>query len=231
MILKSNLHFHTKNDVLDRKIAPYDIYEGIDYAKEKGFDVLAFTPHRKFLFRNEYVEYAARKGILLIPGAEIEIKGKHIVVLNCDKKIEEIKNFIDLKNYKIKRPRIFIIAPHPFVFSPKSLFSNLIKNINLFDAIEMSVFSNKLFNFNKKAKEVAEKYNLPFIAASDTHFLKDLERGYALIDAKDKTVESVFAAMREKRFQNKMDSMSPLAMAEIKIKSGFRLIGWLSRQL
>lgn len=215
MLLKINLHFHARQD---ERMLDYDIYEGIDYAKEKGFDVLAYTPHRKFLFKEEYAEYALKKGILLMPGIEMEIGEKHIVVLNCDKNIENVKTFKDLTNYKNKNPQILILAPHPFVLSLKSLFLNLLKNIDLFDAVEMTVFSNKIFNFNKKAEKIAEKSGLPFIATSDTHFLKDMERGYALIDAAEKTPEAIFSAIKKEEFENKMNSMKPLAMLNYQIK-------------
>lgn len=221
MILKTNLHFHASND---EKSARYDIYKGIDCAKNYGFDVLAYTPHRKFLFRKEYSDYAQSKGILLIPGIEMEIKRKHIVVLNCDKEIESVKIFPELANYKNKNPRVLILAPHPYVFSPKSLKSKLLENIDLFDAIEMTIFSNKLFNFNKKAQKIAEKHNKPFIATSDTHFLKILERGYALIDAKEKTAESIIIAIKNKNFQNKMDSLNPFEMLKHQIKGGLNVI-------
>ncbi len=220
MILKTNLHFHTKED----DYADYNIYQGIDYAKEHGFDALAYTSHKKCLVKEDYTKYASQKDVLLIPGIEMKIKRKEIVVLNCGKEIENVRSFQELRNYKNKNPHIFIIAPHSFVFSLKSLRSKLMKNIDLFDAIEMTVFSNNLFNFNRKAVEIAEKYNKPFIANSDTHFLNDLERGYALIDVKEKTIESIFEAIKMKNFQNKMNSMNPLAMLEFRIKIGLNII-------
>ncbi len=215
MILKTNLHFHAAND---EKAVRYDIYQGIDYAKERGFDVLAYTSHRKFKFRQEYADYAAKKGILLIPGIETEMQRKHIVILNCDGEVEEIKNFEDLADYKKKNPQIFVLAPHPFVLSYKSLGSKLLKNIDLFDAIELTVFSNKIFNFNKKAGEVAEKYQKPLIATSDTHFPKDLNRGYILVNAEEKTAESIFASLKKGNFENKLDNMGLFAMAEFRLK-------------
>lgn len=220
MILKTNLHFHAKED----DYVSYNIYQGIDYAKEKGFDVMAYTPHKKFLFKEEYTKYASQKGILLIPGIELKIRRRDIIVLNCDREIENIRSFQELRNYKNKNPHIFIIAPHPFVLNLKSLRSKLLENIDLFDAIEMTVFSNKTFNFNKKAAEIAEKYNKPLIANSDTHFLKDLERGYALINAPQKTIESIFEAIKKGNFQNKIDPMSPLAMLVFRIKIGLNIL-------
>ncbi len=234
MILKANLHFHTKEDYIG---VDYDLYKYIDFAKEKGFDVLAYTPHIKFLFKKEYTEYAANKGILLIPGAEIKIKKKDIVVLNCGKEIENVKSFQELVDYKNKNPHIFILAPHPFVFGLKNLRGHLLKHIDLFDAIEMSVYSNKILNFNKKAEKTAQKYGKPLIATSDTHFLPDIERGYALIEVEaptlrpesvggrgsdrsvgKKTIRAVFSAVKKGNFRNKMNSMNLLDMLIFYIK-------------
>ncbi len=221
MFLKANLHFHAAED---EKISSYNIYQGIDYAKEQNFGVLAYTPHRKFCFEQEFSQYAESKDILLIPGIEVEIGKKHIVILNCDKEAENIKSFEDVANYKKRSPNILILAPHPFVFSSKSLKSSFLENISLFDAVEMTVFSNSVFNFNKLAEEMAKKYGKPFIATSDTHFLKDINRGYALINVKEKNIEEVFSAIKSGDFQNKMNSMSPFAMAKHKIKGALNTI-------
>jgi len=221
MFLKTNLHFHTS---LDEEITNYNIYQGIDYAKEQNFGVLAYTPHRKFLFKQEFSNYAESKGLLLIPGIEINIGKKHIVILNCGKEAENIKSFEDLANYRKRNPDVLILAPHPFVFSPKSLKSSFLENIGLFDAVEMTVFSNGVFNFNKPAEIAAKKHGKPFIATSDTHFLEDINRGYALINVKEKNIEEVFSAIKNGDFQNKMNSMSPIAMIKYIIKSALNTI-------
>lgn len=221
MILKTNLHFHSAED---EKLVPYGIYQYIDRAQKKGFDVLAYTPHRKFLFKEDYAKYAGKKGILLIPGIEMEIKKKHIVVLNCGREIERVKSFQELSAYKNENPQILIMAPHPFVFSLQSLGCRLLENIGLFDVIEMSIFSNKIFNFNKKAAAAAQKNDKPFIATSDTHFLKDLGRGHASINAAEKSAEAVFSAIKKRDFQNKMNSMNPLIMLAYMTKAIFRTL-------
>ncbi|MBU1179087.1 PHP domain-containing protein [Patescibacteria group bacterium] len=216
MIIKTNFHLHTADDPKDK--IPHTIYEAVDKAKEKGYGALAITCHEKVVFKKEYIEYAKQKGILLIPGIEAKIKKKHVVILGCNEEAEKIKTFQELKNYKKNNPQIFILAPHPFVWSRKSLGKKLIKNIALFDAIELTIFSNKIFDFNKKAMAVSTKYNKPLIATSDTHQLKDANRGYALINANEKTPRAIFEAIKKRQFENKMNSMGILAMMEIKIK-------------
>lgn len=222
MLFKTNLHFHTHKD---EEITCYDIYKYIDYAKERGFNVLAYTPHRRFLFKEEYSRYAKDRDILLIPGIEMEIDQRHILVLNCDNEVETIKTFEELRNYKNKNPQIFIIAPHPFIASRKSLKKKFLENVDLFDVVEMSVFSNWLFNFNKRAGKEAQRHNKPFIATSDTHFLKDIERGYALINIETSTqsvgVEAVLSAIKTKHFHNKLNPMGPLAMIKHTLKAIF----------
>ena len=48
----------------------------------------------------------------------------------------------------------------------------------------------------------AARENLPFLATSDTHFLKLLGQCYAVIDAEEKTPASIFKAIRERKFEN-----------------------------
>ncbi|MBU1091731.1 PHP domain-containing protein [Patescibacteria group bacterium] len=211
MLIKTNLHFHTGDDPLDN--LSYSAYQAIDHANKLGFGALSFTCHTKLVHKKEYEEYANKKNILLLPGIEATIEDKHVVIINCDKEIENIRSMEELRIYKKNNPKILIIAPHPFVWSRKSLGKKLVENIDLFDAIELSVFSNKFFNFNKKAIRIAKKHNKPIIATSDTHSLKDLKRGYTLINAENKNAENILSSIKNRKFKNKMDSMGLIAMA------------------
>lgn len=200
MNLKTNLHFHTHDD--PRDVIWHTLYEGVRRAKRLGFEVLALTCHQKFIYLPAYQNYAARHGILLIPGVERDIEGRHVVILNPDKTIEDVATFDELKAYKQNHPDIFILAPHPYFYGSFSLKKRLERHIHLFDAIEHSWFYSKMFNRNKKAKVVAKKYNLPFIATSDTHELDLLDISYAVINAKEKTIKGVFEAIKNNNFTN-----------------------------
>ena len=63
--LKVDLHTHTSEDLQDR--ISYNAFQLIDKAALKGFDALAITNHDFVLYNDELVEYAEKKGILLIP--------------------------------------------------------------------------------------------------------------------------------------------------------------------
>lgn len=233
MKLKTNLHLHTKEDPLDgeswQKIVRYDVYELIDYAHKHDFKVLALTSHLEFIYKEEYGEYAKAKGILLIPGIEIELREiffeKHVLVLNCDKSIEKIKTFQELTDYKKKHPDIFVIAPHPdFGFVYSIGLKNLRKYIDVFDAIECSWFYAGWFDLNKGSKELAKEFNKPFISTSDTHILKNLKDDYAVIEADGLTIESVFKAIKESKFVNVTKEKKTADLVKYLIKTNSRMV-------
>ncbi len=199
MKLKTNLHFHTGDDPEDP--IPYSLEQAIDTASEKGFSVLGITCHNKFSGMN-HMEYASKKGVLLIPGIEKTIEGSHVVILNANKEAEKIKTFRDLAEYKNKNPDILILAPHPFFPAKYALGKKLIEHIKLFDAIEKSWFYSKKIDFNKKAEYVALKNDIPYITTSDTHRLRFLESSYAIINSESKTTTAVLNAIRKKEFVN-----------------------------
>jgi predicted metal-dependent phosphoesterase TrpH len=207
MKLKTNLHFHTKDDP-DHKIE-YSFRKAIDYSASVGFSVLALTCHNYFAWTKSYAEYAKEKGVLLIPGIEIGIQrgviskeGYHLLILGCHKDVENIQTFNDVRKYKKRYPEAFVIAPHPFFPGSFSLKKELEKNIDIIDAIEESWFYSKWFNKNKKAKKIADKYKLPYISTSDTHFLNFINEHFATLHTKEQNQKAVFEAIRKKKFKN-----------------------------
>jgi predicted metal-dependent phosphoesterase TrpH len=225
MPYKTNLHFHVKGDLMHN--ISYSPFEAIDYARSKGFSVLAFTCHKTCIHKPEYAQYARQKGMLLIPGIEARIEGKDVVILNCDSSIDDVHDFPALREYKKAHSDIFILAPHPYLTDPTvraSLQKRLERHIDLFDAIELTVFSNHIFNFNKKAMAAAKKYGKPLIATSDAHYLSDLEQGYALIDAGALTIEAVLAAIRAGKFTNVSKPLSCAQMLRFRAKNFLALL-------
>ncbi|MDO8741076.1 MAG: PHP domain-containing protein [Candidatus Woesearchaeota archaeon] len=196
-MLKADLHLHTNKDPIDRCYIKYSPKELIDYASKLGFDVLAITHHRQLYYNKEIADYAAKKGILLMPGAEILIEGKEVLLYNFkDSEIRKIKTFEDLK--RSKRKNNLVIAPHPFLPHHHfiSLFSKLVKNRKCFDGIEFCHFYAKFFNSNKRAVRFAHKFKLPLVGNSDLHRLWQMNYTYSMIDSK-KDINSVIAAIKK----------------------------------
>lgn len=212
MKYKASLHLHTKEDHEDGSIIKYSIYDLIDEAKRLDFKILALTGHKTFIFKPEYGEYAREMGILLIPGIEAEIKGRHCLILNCEQSTEQIKTIDDLIAYKRSHSECFIIAPHPN-HKIKSLGLALVeKYLEAFDAIEHSWFYSQKANFNVAAADLARKIKKPLIATADLHRLEYLDSSYAVIDCDGLDAFSVFDAIRRGKFENFSQPQSGLSM-------------------
>jgi predicted metal-dependent phosphoesterase TrpH len=135
--LKIDFHIHTGEDPKDRYIR-YSAKQLIKKAAVYQFDAIAITNHEVVTYTDELREYAERRGILLIPGVEMRVEGKHVLIVNYRKSYP--------KNLKLKDLRAcvgedaLIIAPHPFYPRHHCLQETLEEHIALFDAIEYSHF-------------------------------------------------------------------------------------------
>lgn len=194
--LKVDLHLHTAEDPMDR--VRHTARELILKAADEAFDVLSITNHQQLTFNQDLYSFAWERGILLIPGVEVTIQRRHVLLLNPP----QGKTFSDFHSLsRIRRPETLIIAPHPYFPGIHSLNGRLLKNLELFDALEYCHFySSKINLFNQKAVEVSRSNGFPLIGNSDAHFLSQLGTTYSLIYA-EKSLEAIFAAIRKNRVE------------------------------
>jgi hypothetical protein len=196
MKLKADFHLHTKEDPHDIDLS-HTAKDLIDSAAEKGFDVLAITNHNTITYSDYLKDYASKKGILLIPGIELSVQGKDIVLLNFSaSEVEKIEVISDIKD--IKNQNKLVIAPHPFYPCSNSLKKQFEKNVEVFDALELTSLYFSWVDFNRKARKMAGRFNLPLIGSSDTHYLSQLGSTYSLIEA-EKDIQSVIRGIKEKK--------------------------------
>ena len=196
-MLKADLHLHAREDIQDA--VNYTVKELIDHMASKGFQVIALTFHDQSYKSEEMNKYAKSKGILIIPGIERTIKGRHVLIYNLDpKKAEEIKDFEDLKN--IKNENTLIIAPHPYFYICSIGNKRLRKHIQYFDAIEHSSFYQNFYNRNKKGIKTAKEFNKPIMGNTDAHDLRQIDNTYTLIDSKQ-DINSVIKAIKANKVQ------------------------------
>lgn len=202
MKLKANLHLHTQEDPEDGKFISYSVRDVIDRAAALGFEVLALTLHNKCGYTDELGEYARQRNILLIPGIEKTIEGRHVLILGADRGAEQVQTFPALADYRAAKSDILVIAPHPYYYGNISVKEKLEQYHELFDALEQSWFYNGIFDRNADARLVAQRYNLPLIATSDLHALSRIENSYAVIEAPEKTISAVLHSIRSGAFTN-----------------------------
>ena len=195
--IKIDLHIHTLDDPKDA--IDFSAHQLLERARSLGFRVLAITLHDAVFDRKEVFADAAAMGILLIPAAEVRLRGADVIVLNVSpEEIGQLKNFDDLRRLRARRGNsVFMIAPHPFYFVGGSIGSRLISEIDCFDAIEYCHFHFGLFNPNRGAKKVAAKFGKPLIATSDAHRLHAFGRHYTTMPMPPAlTIENVLAGLR-----------------------------------
>ncbi len=189
--LKVDLHVHCAEDPVDH--IAYSAEQLIEEAANKGFDALAIANHRVVTYSRKLALYAERRGIVLIPAIEKLIERKHVLLVNVDWSTHTIDTFQELRRWK--NGNSLIIAPHPCFPKGTCLGSELERNIDLFDAVEYSYFYSSIINFNKKAKDIAEKHKLPLVGSSDCHNVCDLGSTYTLVES-EKDPDAIVDAVR-----------------------------------
>ncbi len=196
MRLKCDLHIHTKED--PRHQLNYTAEELIDRAAEKGYQVISITNHNIVTYSERLAQYASTRGILLIPGVEATVMGKHVLIYGVDKMDTkwDRMTFFDLK--RVRADGAFVVAPHPFYPNYNCIGTLLERFSSLFDAVEYSHLYTKKVNFNHKAQSFASKNNLPILGLSDAHSLKQLDYTFTVIES-DPDQESIFAAIRGRK--------------------------------
>ena len=65
-------------------MVPHSTTEMIDHAAELGFEVMAVTNHDFMSHTDDLADYAAWRGVLLIPGVEATIENRHVLLYNFD---------------------------------------------------------------------------------------------------------------------------------------------------
>jgi predicted metal-dependent phosphoesterase TrpH len=191
MELKADLHLHTREG---ERFVEHDARGLIDRAAALGFHVLSLTDHDRLTFDASLEAYARARGILLIPGVEATIEGAHVLVYNLDVPPARLRTFADLR--RLRGPDWLVAAPHPFFPAPFALRHRLVREIDLFDAVELSHFYTPWIDFNRPAVRLAREIGLPLIGTSDSHLVRQLGTTYSLIDA-EPTAAAVLTAIRK----------------------------------
>ncbi|MDA2924391.1 PHP domain-containing protein [Acidobacteria bacterium AH-259-L09] len=209
--LKAELHAHTADDPADGNwIIFHSAEKLIDRAGELGFDVLSVTNHDQMLFSPSLREYAKQRGVLLVPGVEATLAGKHVLLYNFPNYDSYWDNPQIVARHK--GPEQLVIAPHPFFPSSTSLGNQLFEWLHFLDGIEYNHFYLSWLNFNRRAEEAAQRFNLPLVGNSDVHHLFQLGRTYTLVYA-EKEISSVVEAIKLGNIGVITHPVSPLFVA------------------
>ncbi len=205
--LKADFHMHTRDCVYDG--VKHSTCQLIDRAAKLQFKVLAITNHCYVIYSECWRQYAEERGILLLPGVEANIERRHVLIINADRDADRLRSFADLAAYR-RSHNVLIIAPHPFYPGLICLRKELIKHIELFDAVEYNSFYLKTWNPNLAAQKFAEEQHLALLGGSDTHHLSQLGKTYSMIET-EPNLNAIFQAIRERRVRVVTEPMRTLS--------------------
>ena len=194
-MLKVDLHTHTADDPLDR--ISYTACQLIDRAAALGYDALAITLHDRQFDVRTLASYADARGIVLIPGIERTIEGRHVLLLNFPPETEAVRSFADLARLRRHREGL-VVAPHPFFPSTTCLLGHMNRHHDLLDAVEYNAMFTASVNFNLIAERWARSWSKQMVGNGDVHRLDQLGTTYSLVDA-DRNPASICRAIAEGR--------------------------------
>jgi predicted metal-dependent phosphoesterase TrpH len=194
-VLKVELHTHTADDPVDN--IPHSTRDLIDRAATLGFDALAVTLHNRQLDLTPWQSYASERGVVLIPGVECTVQGKHVLLLNFKRDADQVRTFEELAALKARSAGL-VIAPHPFFPSTTCLWKDLDRHARLFDAVERNAMFTRQVDFNVRAERWARAHDKPIVGNGDVHRLRQLGTTYTLVDA-ERHPESICTAIADGR--------------------------------
>jgi predicted metal-dependent phosphoesterase TrpH len=191
--LRADLHVHTREAEPSITYGARDI---IARAAREGYRILAITNHDAITYNADLAAYARDHDVLLIPGVEATVEGRHVLIYNPDVEADKLRTFADLRRYRT--PEWLVAAPHPFFPASYCLRERLWQEIDLFDAIEFSHFYTSRIDFNRAAVKLAGAVGLPLLGTSDSHLDEQFGTTFSLVES-DLSVESVLAAIKHGR--------------------------------
>jgi predicted metal-dependent phosphoesterase TrpH len=210
-VLKIELHAHTADDPQDR--IPYTTTQLIDHVAALGYDALAVTLHDHQLDVEPLRSYAAGLNVILIPGIERTIEGRHVLLLNFRRGTEDVQSFDDLARLRRREPGL-VVAPHPFFPWSTCLRGLLDRHAALFDAVEYNAMFTPGLNFNRAAVRWAAAHGKPVVGNGDVHRLVQAGWTWSLVDA-ERDPESICEAIRAGRVRVEATPLSPMVAARI----------------
>src|SRR5262249_59970885 len=133
--LRADLHVHTRE--AEPSIA-YGARDIIVRAACAGYRVLSITNHDTITYSADLASFARDHDVLLIPGVEATVEGRHVLVYNADVEADKLRTFADLRRYRT--PEWLVAAPPPPFPAAHCLCGKLWAPVDPFAALAFSHF-------------------------------------------------------------------------------------------
>jgi len=193
--MKAEMHAHCSLDPEDYKLCRHSPEQLISEAADLGYAILSITCHNEDVWSLDLAEFAESKGVVLIPGMEVDVEGRyHVLTYNFHTGSENLNTFDKIRS--LSNEDTLVIAPHAYFPGITCLRSRLERNLDVFDAIERSGFYVRGLDFNRSACNIAAKHDKPIIGNGDVHMLWQLGKTFTWIYTKPGIAETLKAIKR-----------------------------------
>jgi hypothetical protein len=194
-VLSVELHTHSS--------LSHDGRDPVDHLLEQaasvGLDAIAVTDHDEIDASLDAVEMAPDYGLVGIPGMEITTAVGHVLAFGVREAIPAGLSFEETLD-RIHEQGGIAVVPHPFQSSRHGVAPHIsAETLASADAIE--VYNSRLLTgrANRKAERFAAFHDLPMTAGSDAHIAEMVGQAVTEVDADERTVESILAAVADGR--------------------------------
>jgi predicted metal-dependent phosphoesterase TrpH len=217
-MLRADFHHHINTDPTDGRFVEHSAGDLIDRAAAIGLNVLAITCHESIPYDADVIDYARRRGIVLLRGMEATVDGHHVLLLNFRDFPSGVCTMQEIAERKTRES--LVIAPHPFYPSGVAGGAILEAHGAVFDAVEFSgMYTALTGRFNRRAQAHARAAQLAVVGNTDTHFLWQLGSTFTLIDAPPDPL-AVVEAVRQRRVQLVTQPLSWARLVRFLVASG-----------
>ncbi|WP_435178616.1 CehA/McbA family metallohydrolase [Halorussus sp. AFM4] len=177
----------------------YDGRDSVDLLLEQaaavGLDALAITDHDEIEASLAAAEKAGDYGLVGITGMEISSAAGHVLGLGITERVPAGLSFGETLD-RIHDLGGVAVVPHPYQKSRSGVMANITES-ELAEADAIEVYNSRLLTGrgNRKARQFAERHDLPQTAGSDAHIGEMVGQAVTRIDADDRSASAILDAI------------------------------------
>lgn len=203
-----DLHTHTKPESEDSNLTPDEL---VATAKSTGLNAICITEHDRFWSDEDIAELSKRHDFPIFPGVEITTEQAHLLVFGLDKYIFGMHHTSFVRRLVDEAGGVIIVA-HPYRrhylteegpegerYYPALDRACESPLFELVDAIEVLNGRGSPVE-NLFSQDIAKALNMPGIAASDAHDVKDIGRCATLFEREVSNLEELITELKAGRF-------------------------------
>ncbi|MBI2971894.1 MAG: PHP domain-containing protein [Candidatus Aenigmarchaeota archaeon] len=161
-------------------------------AHQLGLNAITLADHDTMAGLPRAKRFAAKKGIMIIPGEEVSSANGHVLAIGIQETVPPGLTVWETVD-RIREQGGIAIAAHPFDIKKEGV-RYLARNC---DAVEVFNPLNAERIGNDKARAFAEKHRMPMTAGSDAHTIDML--GYGMVRVQAHDTEDVLKAINKGR--------------------------------